>query len=303
VHKPLKNKSQHYVPSSYLQAWCDPKCPQGHAPYVWLTPVNGGPAKKKSPKKILRERDMYTIVGANGERDLSIERGLSQLEGKFARIRRNKLDKCLPLDIHEAAFVCIFVAAMHARTRTYREHLRLTWGRALGLMNKVEAAYETASPEQRERLNSALRPVGGPIDKQATMSKDEVAELVANPLQNWLPPIVKAIAPHLIEIPSVVMVAPKGCSFITSDTPCAWFDKGAYETPPARYAGGLISPTLEITMPLSPRQMLVFANRLRFSGYWSRLSRGDVESLNRRTFTRAEEFVVRNSRHTYTKPS
>lgn len=80
---------------------------------------------------------MYTVVGKSGERDLSIERSLSRIEGKFARIRRDKLDKRLPLTLEEAAVVCTFVAAMFGRTKTYREHLRSTWGRALDLMEKV----------------------------------------------------------------------------------------------------------------------------------------------------------------------
>lgn len=293
----MGHKRQHYVLHSYLQAWCDPKFPKGQAPYVWLTPVDGGVPKKKSPKKILRETDMYTIVGKSGERDLRIEKALSHLEGKFARIRRNKLDKRLPLTAQEAAFVCMFVAAMYTRTKTYREHLRSTWGRALELMEKVEEAHKNASPEQREQMNRALRPIGTSEDKKRTLSKEEVTELVENPLQNWLPAMVKGIAPHLTQIPSVVMVAPEGSTFVTSDAPCVWFDKGEYETPRARYAGGLVSPTLEVTMPLSPRQVIVFANRLRMTGYWSGLRQRDVESLNERTLMMANEFVVRNSRH------
>src|SRR5215211_6045079 len=290
----MGHKRQHYVPLSYLQAWCDPKCPRGQAPYVWLTPVAGGPPKKKSPKKILRETDMYTVVGKSGGRDLSIERGLSRIEGKFARIRRDKLDKRLPLTLEEAAVVCMFVAAMFGRTKTYREHLRSTWGRALDLMEKVEEAHKNATPEQREQMQRALSPVGRPKDRNRAISKEEVVELVANPLQNMLPATVQAIAPQLIQIPWVVMVAPKGCAFVTSDAPCVWFDKGEYETPRARYAGGLASPTIEVTMPLSPRQIIVFANRLRITGYWTGLRRRDVESLNERTVAMADEFVVRN---------
>lgn len=293
----MGHKRQHYVPLSYLQAWCDPKCPKGQAPYVWLTPAGGGQPKKKSPKKILRETDMYTIVGQDGKRDLSIERSLSQTEGKFAKLRRDKLDKRLPLTAEEWAFVYMFVAAMYGRTKTYREHLRSSWGRALELMNKVEEAHKNASPEQRAQMQKALSPVGSPDDERNTMSKEEVEELVTNPLQNFLPSMVQGMVPHLVRIPSVVMVAPKGTSFITSDTPCVWFDKAEDERPRSGYSGGLLSPSLEITMPLSPRQTLVFANRLRVTGYWSGLRQRGVEDLNNRTLSRAEEFVVRNTRY------
>lgn len=240
---------------------------------------------------------MYTVIKKSGERDLSIEQSLSRIEGKFARIRQNKLDKRLPLTLEEEAAVCTFVAAMFGRTKTYREHLRSTWGRALDLMEKVEEAHKKATPEQREQMHRALQPVGPRKGAQRGISKEEVVELVANPLQNMLPVMVQAIAPQLIQIPWVVLVAPKDCSFVTSDTPCVWFDKGQYQTPRTRYAGGLASPTIEVTMPLSPRQIIMFSNRLRITAYWSGLSRRDVESLNERTISMADEFVVRNTRH------
>lgn len=248
----MGHKRQHYVPLSYLQAWCDPKCPKSQAPYVWLTPADGDEPRKKSPKKILHETDMYTIVGENGERDLSIERSLSQTEGKFARIRRDKLDRGLSLTAEERAFVCMFVAAMYSRTKTYRQHLRSSWGRALEMMDKVEEALKNASPEQRAQMQKALSPVGSPEDERNMMSKEEVVELVTNPLQNLLPSMVQGMVPHLVRIPSVVMVAPEGTSFITSNTPCVWFDKAEDERPRTGYSGGLLSPSLEITMPLSP---------------------------------------------------
>lgn len=240
---------------------------------------------------------MYTIVGKQGERDLSIERSLSKVEGQFATVRRTKLDKHLPLDLGEKITVCVFAAAMFARTKTYREHLRSTWSKALELIEKVQEAHEKASPEQREQMQSALGPVGTPEERNSVISKEEVEELVASPLQNTLSAMVEAIAPNLIEMPWVVMVAPRGSAFVTSDTPCVWFDKGEYETPKTRYAGRLMSPSLEITMPLSPWQMLVFSNKLSFTGYWTGLRRQDAEALNHRTLARAGEFVVRNSRY------
>jgi hypothetical protein len=57
----VKHKRQHYVPKSYLQAWCDPNCPPGQTPYVWVFSKGGGRVRKKSPEKLFRETDMYTV--------------------------------------------------------------------------------------------------------------------------------------------------------------------------------------------------------------------------------------------------
>ena len=32
----MKNKKQHFVPRTYLKAWCDPNVPAKHEPYVWI---------------------------------------------------------------------------------------------------------------------------------------------------------------------------------------------------------------------------------------------------------------------------
>ncbi len=73
-----KYKKQHFVPKSYLEAWCDPACPKKQTPYVWLFSCDGADIKRKSPKNIFYETDMYTILGKNGERILTLEHGLQQ---------------------------------------------------------------------------------------------------------------------------------------------------------------------------------------------------------------------------------
>ena len=88
-----KHKKQHFVPSSYLKAWCDPECSPKYSPYVWRFSFDGTESRKKSPDNIFHETDMYTIRRRNGERDLRLEHGLQQLETKFARIRRKILQR------------------------------------------------------------------------------------------------------------------------------------------------------------------------------------------------------------------
>src|SRR5215208_6696699 len=102
----MGHKRQHYVPRSYLEAWCDPDCPPKQRPYVWRFSKGGGQVRKKSPEKIFRQTDIYTIRAEEGQRDLTIEMNLSRLEGEFTKLRRNKLDKHLPLTSNERLYLC-----------------------------------------------------------------------------------------------------------------------------------------------------------------------------------------------------
>ena len=75
------HKTQHYIPACYLKAWCDEKTPKGHTPYVWVFDADGSNSRRKAPENIFHESDMYTIECEDGNRDLVLEHGLSQLEG------------------------------------------------------------------------------------------------------------------------------------------------------------------------------------------------------------------------------
>jgi hypothetical protein len=58
---------------------------------------------------------MYTIRGADGPRDLALERGLGELESRFAALRREKLEQRAELDPEDRLVLAAFVAAMHSR--------------------------------------------------------------------------------------------------------------------------------------------------------------------------------------------
>jgi hypothetical protein len=93
----VENVKQHWVPQSYLSAWCDPASSEKKKCPVWVFPKEGGVGRPEVPKNIFWEREMYTIHLPNGERDLTLEHGLSSLEDDFARLRRDKLEPRLAL--------------------------------------------------------------------------------------------------------------------------------------------------------------------------------------------------------------
>src|SRR5260221_4278270 len=106
-----KHKRQHYIPVSYLEAWCDPDTPLGQTPYVWRFSKDGEQKSNKAPHKIFYETDMYTIYTKDKERDLHLEYNLSKIEGLFAKLRVKKLKQRQVLTSQEALILCAFVAA------------------------------------------------------------------------------------------------------------------------------------------------------------------------------------------------
>ena len=288
-----KHKRQHYIPSSYLEAWCDPDTPTGQTPYIWRFSKDGSQIIKKSPQKIFYETDMYTIYTEDGKRDLHLEYNLSRVEGEFAKLRNRKLRRKQVLTFQEHLVLCMFVAAMFARTKAYGKHQSSQWQKALDLAEKVQSAFENASPEQRKQMAAAL---SSPYaDKERSMSMEDVRELVEHPVQSLLSANVVQIAPLLQKKPFLVLETNDNASFITSDNPCVWFDPADYRNPRPFGAGGLISPTLEITLPLSPTQILFFGGKLLISGaYMSINDINMVKNLNKRTRLFADEFFVSN---------
>jgi len=84
----MENKSQHWIPRSYLEPWCDSNPVRANAePYVWCFPKRGGSGRRKAPHNLFEDSDFYTIFTADEKRDLSLEDGLAVLENRFRPIR------------------------------------------------------------------------------------------------------------------------------------------------------------------------------------------------------------------------
>jgi hypothetical protein len=281
----MKNKRQYYVPRSYLKAWCDPETPKSQTPYVWMFSKDRADSRKKSPEKIFCETDFYTIQTEDGKRDLSLEHNLSWLEGEFTKLRKNKLDRRLQLSLREELLLCTFVAAMYGRTKAHKVHWSQQLQKVLDLGEHMQRSIDAASPEERIRMTNALS--NGGVDGENSITLEALRKMVDQPIQQSLLSVVMEITPLLFKIPFLILYAPKNLEFLTSDTPCVWFEPTG--------AGGLSSPDIEITLPLSPRQMLLFGKKLIARGiYIPFQDKAVIENLNKRTRLNAHEHFVFN---------
>src|SRR5260221_2010100 len=148
---------QHWVPASYLRAWCDPDSAHLQNPYVWRFSKDGTEVRCKSPENLFRERDMYTLYDERGEPNQIIEQGLSKLEDEFERLRRDKILRCEPLTDEDKATLCLFVATARFRTQKSRDHWKHQLGEVVESGDRIRTNVESLSPEQKAELkNSTL---------------------------------------------------------------------------------------------------------------------------------------------------
>ena len=141
---------QHIVPKCYLKAWCDPKTPKAHEPYIWLISKDGTEKTKKSPQKSLKGADAYMIRFPDGKTDQIVETTLSQLEGHFVRLLR-KIVELKKLDGFDRAHLAMFMMAMHSRTDSAAAAMETSMNRLHEIVGDLEDAIKqgTAPPPMR----------------------------------------------------------------------------------------------------------------------------------------------------------
>src|SRR5579863_4393420 len=103
-------KRQHIIPKCYLKQFVDPDTPTAQEPYVWIFDSGSKQGKKRAPKNVLTETDIYTFEGRDGTKNYSLEKSLAQIESDYASVFEEKINRHLPLNAGEHLVLCAFVA-------------------------------------------------------------------------------------------------------------------------------------------------------------------------------------------------
>jgi hypothetical protein len=256
MSKKSANKRQHYVPACYLKAWLDPSAPRMPTvmPYVWTFEKDGTNPKNKPPEKIFREADMYTVRLPDGGRDLQLEHRLAEVEGNFTKVRTSKLNFRRELTGPDWLWVCLFVALARTRTVESRDHF-------LGQMEKVRDMFTQVVGEDRETLTTPPE-LPPDVDKSRIYvpQPGDFDNLKESTIQTLLSSAAEVLMPALLSMHATVMCTDDSLGFLTSDAPVTWFDPTAHTRHPLMRPYGLTAPYIEITMPLSPSQCIVFTH-------------------------------------------
>lgn len=229
----MKNKptKQHYVPQCYLREWVDPNTPSGQEPYVWIFNRGEKKGRRKAPSNIFVEKDLYTLKLKSGDKSYVIEEALSELEGRYATIFRDKIKNHLPLTEDEHVILCAFAAVMLQRTLRHKDSIERFYDEMIERTVAVEQANGLKSDES-DRLRRL---------KQDTHKKGVV---------QLLPDMTEL----LMKMSIAFLCAEGGSKFVTSDDPASLFNPDLQWQ--RFYGAGLAQQNVQLTLPLSPNILL-----------------------------------------------
>lgn len=262
-----------------------------NTPYVWLFDKKGQNPKAKAPEKIFRESDMYTLSTPDGGHDLRLEHGLGTVESNFTKVRTSKFNFKRPLTDEDWLWACLFAATIHMRTAASRDHF-------LGHMEKVKEMFErvagpdwetrTVEPELPHHLDRSKVYIPQPGDF------DNLKELATTTILNSA---ANVILPELLNMHKTVLCTTDPLGFLTTDAPSTWYDPTAYRRHPFERGIGLRNPDIEITLPISPTQCLLFTHR-HVGPLYAEIESEWVDNLNRRHAADAPTTIVVRRRDT-----
>jgi uncharacterized protein DUF4238 len=286
----MEYKNQHWIPISYLSAWCDPNTPEGQTPYVWIFSKDGKTSQRKAPKNIFFESEMYTIYRSDGSRDLKLEQALNHLETCFAWIKRDKFSCKLVLSETEKFLLYHFVATMRARTVAQRDHQKKHWGEVLQMMDSLAEQWLGSSKTPSKPISNSPKTTAN----KRSISHEQVRELANQPLQQTIAPMVRAQVTNYMSMSMAIICTKTKPGFISSDAPLVWYDPCSTKRSFPYNSPGLIYDTIEVTLPISPQQLLFISWNDNLEGYIDIDDEIQIDRLNLRTCLFCKEYFVVN---------
>ncbi len=291
--KKYEQRRQHFVSACYLKAWLDPSAPKTNInmPYVWLFDKKGENPKAKSPAKIFRESDMYTLTMPDGGQDLRLEHGLGTVESNFTKVRTSKFNFKRTLTDEDWLWVCFFAATAYTRTAESRDHF-------LGQMEAMKAMFEkVAGPDWETRTVAPELPPQVDQTRVYIPQPGDFDNLKETATRTLLESGVSVILQALLGMHKTVLCTNDPLGFLTTDAPSTWHDPTAYRRHPYERGIGLSNPAIEITLPISPDQCLLFTHHP-VGPLYTAVPTEWVDALNHRHAAFAPTKVVSRSKET-----
>ena len=286
------HKRQHWIPDTYLSAWCDPDPATQNPRRVYRYGRDGAYRDYRPPSRLFTVDDLYTVPAADGGRDLSTEHAFTALEDSFARIRDRLLVPCLPIPADARRDLTWFIAALRNRSPAMRDHKRSIDDRILEIANDLQARLSVMTPEARREFARRTRSSSSADDKDTSIPLPAFRELAARPFGIAMPRDVVQEAGLLERMHLSVLRCPAGGErLITSDNPVSWWDPAE---PRSRHPPGLGRWTVEITVPLTPTMAAVISHAP--GSDYVDIDGATVEELNMRTLAKCRETFISSSR-------
>lgn len=258
-------RKQHLLPESYLKHWFSQESQAPNkTPMVWVIAKDGVRKRARPPASDAFWRDyFYDAVAVGGERNQDIENAFAELEGKLPHIVDNIIKQKFPTGEEEEALIDFFVACMFLRTEKFMKSIQSAADARARIEDEYSIAYDLDIQGVELRRRNAF-------------------PLAISVLWKWL-------ARCLAQWNHLVLVAPPGKFFVTSDTPCFWQTISGFV--------GLDNFSLEIFLPLASEHALLLTRLLPGDGYVN-LTQANVDSFNRRLVQSCRSYFISKSNQT-----
>lgn len=262
-------KAQHVIPRCYLKQFVDPNTPPGQEPYVWIFDRKSKRGRKRAPKNILIEADLYTFEVKDGKKDYALEKNLSQIESEYASVFENTISRRVPLNEYEHVMLCAFVAAMLQRTLKQKENIEGFFDRLITMTEDMEKAHGLPRNKSFEL-------------RQARDDAHKISIIQSVPY----------ITTILLKMNLAFLCANRLGSFITSDAPCSLFNPQLQWQ--RFYGPGLGQKHVEVLMPLSPEICVLFSWVNNMRGYLG-IGKDLIHECNRMVVGYTHQYFIANS--------
>ncbi len=263
-------EKQHFIPQFYLRGFTDPATPPGHEPYVWVADLKARIVRKKSPKSIAAQTNLYEwqSLPASAPRAEDL---FQHFEGKTAPLLHT-LEVGRPPQTPEERFVlATHLALQLARTPAFRQ--AVIRGAESASQRMAERAFATAEPlvRLREELGLSIREALQRYRVRPDLTKDQELAFA-------LKAALEGVAPLLFAATWTILRAPADAYFLTTEQPVSLLTMDAAPRP-FEGADGTLNAELQVGFVVSPTATLL-VHQLKAEMPTLDLTSGQVETCN-----------------------
>ncbi|MDP2895453.1 MAG: DUF4238 domain-containing protein [bacterium] len=279
----------HFLPRFYLKGFTDPDADKEPEPYAWVYTLSKSEWKKRAPKNIATQNELYSYTDEKGGRNDDLEKILSLAEAQMAKLLTTRIQGRQQLDPQNLETMSYFLALMSTRLPGYLDQwsdfLAGIAKSTLDLLLSHPAAFE--AERRRYEQETGKRLPEGFGSERVDLKNLKFVPKKPLVLMAALAPI-NMMASILFKMSWTFFTAPRDGGFVTSDYPFCAYNPDLEGSP---YGPGLAHKRTTMTLPLSAQVAVLVSWGALTTGY-REASRSEIKKFNVRTIRSAGEFIV-----------
>ncbi|MCH8029436.1 MAG: DUF4238 domain-containing protein [Candidatus Dadabacteria bacterium] len=278
-------KRHHYLPQFYLEGFC-------RDGYLWVFDSENEEYRRQTPKNTAVEKDFYTVVNKDGEKNNEIEKILSNVES-WAKPVIHKIEAREPLSQDDRDLLSLFISFIKHRVPDFEnfvnEFYEKTIKRVCQIMYSSEDNTRQILSKFEEETGEKLD--GDPQDFMEFVKRDNYTlkmnrQLTLASMLNQSPDF----ANYLRQMEWVFTCAPENTSYVTTDNPFLLLPPEDYN-PNNPYGVGILTPGAKKIVPLTKNTCLWMYERGDSTTY-ADVTEKDVDMINLVIASSCDRFLI-----------